>query len=150
MCPYNAITCLLKHTSWSSNSSLFAISRSHGPVPLTDSVARVNIANYMAGIRAQFIIHNLDTTPFRHEQIPLFSKAFYQKHSISKKLQISPPLKFHDFRHSGATWAFHNGVPLHHIMHHGTWKSDSVWKYIKSIPQLSSPVSSTFQRLLHS
>ena len=34
-----------------------------------------NIANYMTGIRAQFIIHNLDTIPFRHEQIQLFSKA---------------------------------------------------------------------------
>ena len=73
LCPYNAITCLLKHTSGSSNSPLFAISRSHGPVPLTDSVARRHL------------------------------------HSISTKLQISPPLKFHDFRRSGATWAFHNG-----------------------------------------
>ena len=55
LCPYNAITCLLKHTSGSSNSPLFAISRSHGPVPLTESVARRHL------------------------------------HSISTKLQISPP-----------------------------------------------------------
>ena len=114
LCPCNAVTCLLNHTSGTSNTPLFSIPRSHGPVPLTDSVARRHL------------------------------------HSISTKLHIAPPLKFHDFRRSGATWAFHNGVPLQHIMHHGTWKSDSVWKYIKSTPQLSSPVSSTFQRLLHS
>ena len=114
LCPYNAIKQLLNHTSGSSNQPLFSIPRSHGPVPLTDSVARRHL------------------------------------HSTSRKLRIVPSLKFHDFRRSGATWAFQNGVPLQDIMHHGTWKSDSVWKYIKSIPQISSPVSSTFQRLLHS
>ena len=83
LCPYNAITCLLNHTPGSSNTPLFSIPRSHGPVPLTDSVARRHL------------------------------------HSISTKLHIASPLKFHDFRRSGATWAFHNGVPLQHIMHHG-------------------------------
>ena len=34
------------------------------------------------------------------------------------------------------------------IMHHGTWQSDSVWKYIKSTPQATSPVASAFQRAL--
>ena len=113
LCPYKAIKSLLDHTPGSSNQPLFLIPRSHGSVPLTDSVARRHL------------------------------------HSISTALNISPPLKFHDFRRSGATWAFHNGVPLQDIMFHGTWKSDSVWKYIKSTPQLSSPVSSTFQRFLH-
>ena len=40
-----------------------------------NGLTAANIANYMAGIRAQFVIYNLDTTPFRHEQIQLFSKA---------------------------------------------------------------------------
>ena len=40
-----------------------------------NGLTAANIANYMAGIRAQFIIYNLDTNPFRHEQIQLFSKA---------------------------------------------------------------------------
>ena len=113
LCPYKAVKSLLHHIPGSSNQPLFRIPRSHGLVPLTDSVARRHL------------------------------------HSISKTLNIAPPLKFHDFRRSGATCAFHNGVPLQDIMFHGTWKSDSVWKYIKSTPQLSSPVSSTFQRLLH-
>ena len=34
-----------------------------------------NIANYIAGIRCQCIICDIDTTPYRHEQIQLFSKA---------------------------------------------------------------------------
>ena len=33
-------------------------------------------------------------------------------HSVSQKLEVVPPLKFHDFRHSVATWAFNNGVPF--------------------------------------
>ena len=113
LCPYKAVRQLLLHIPGSSNSPLFVIPRSHGLVPLTDSVARRHL------------------------------------HAISQKLKVSPPLKFHDFRRSGATWAFQNGVPLQDIMFHGTWKSDSVWKYIKSTPQLSSPVSSTFQQVLH-
>ena len=34
-----------------------------------------SISNYMTGIRAKCIIYDIDTTPFRHEQIQLFSKA---------------------------------------------------------------------------
>ena len=45
-----------------------------------------NIANYMAGIRAQFITYNLDTTPFRHEQIQLFVKAL----KLDRPLQPKP------------------------------------------------------------
>ena len=40
-----------------------------------NGLTAVNIANYMAGIRAQCIIYDIDTTPFRHDQIQLFSKA---------------------------------------------------------------------------
>ena len=67
---------------------------------------------------------------------------------ISAILHLTPSLKFHDFRRSDATWAFHNGVSLDYNMHHGTWKSDSVRKYIQSTPQTISPVSSTFYQLL--
>ena len=34
-----------------------------------------NIANHMAGIRSQFMIHSLETTLFQHEEIQLFHKA---------------------------------------------------------------------------
>ena len=50
---------------------------------------------------------------------------------LSLILDLSPKLTFHDFRWSGATWAFHYDVPLHQIMHHGTWKSDATWSYIR-------------------
>ena len=81
--------------------------------------------------------------------VPL-TDSVARKHlkQVSQLLGLYPHLKFHDFRRSGATWAFHQGVPLHHIMHHGTWQSDSVWKYIKSTPQATSPVASAFQRAL--
>ena len=90
--------------SGTSNDPLFLVSRSHGAVPLAESVACRHI------------------------------------HSVLQKLEIVPPLKFHYFRCSGATWAFHNWVALQHIMLHGTWKST---------PQVASPVPSTFQCLLH-
>ena len=81
--------------------------------------------------------------------VPL-TDSVARKHlkQVSQLLGFHPHFKFHDFRRSGATWAFHQGVPLHHIMHHGTWQSDSVWKYIKSTPQATSPVASAFQRAL--
>ena len=42
-----------------------------------------NIQNYMAGIRAQFILHNLDTTPFQHQQI----QYVYKSQKINRPLQ---------------------------------------------------------------
>ena len=33
-----------------------------------------NIHNYMAGLRAQFITYNLDTSPFQHQQLQFFSQ----------------------------------------------------------------------------
>ena len=38
-------------------------------------LSQSNIANHMAGIRAQFIIHGLETDPFQHDQIHLFHKS---------------------------------------------------------------------------
>ena len=58
-----------------------------------------------------------------HASIPLTdSVACRHLHSVSDGLNLSPHLTFYDFRRSGATWAFHHGVPLSQIMHHGhTW-----------------------------
>ena len=81
--------------------------------------------------------------------VPL-SDSTARKHlkRISIILKIRPTLTFHAFRHSGTTWAFVNGVPLQEIMHHGTWSSNAVWRYIQSAPLSSSVVSSTFQQHL--
>ena len=69
------------------------------------------------------------------------------KKSISALLNLSPHLTFHCFR-SATTWAFQNGVSLQEIMKHGTWSSDAVWRYIKSVPSASSQVSRAFQHHL--
>ena len=69
---------------------------------------------------------------------------------ISNKLGLQSPLTFHAFRRAGAMWTFQNGVPLEHIMKHGTWKSDAVWTYLSSTPLSTSPVSLAFQASLHS
>ena len=81
--------------------------------------------------------------------VPLADSAA-RKHlkSISIMLNISPHLTFHSFRRSATTWAFQNGVSLQAIMKHGTWSSDAVWRYIKSVPSSSSQVSHTFQQHL--
>ena len=34
-----------------------------------------NIHNYLAGVRTQFIVHNLDTSPFQNQQLQLFHKS---------------------------------------------------------------------------
>ena len=68
---------------------------------------------------------------------------------ISNHLGLSKTLKFHDFRRAGASWAFQNGVPLEHIMKHGTWRSDAIWSYLSSAPSLESPVCRAFKAALH-
>ena len=74
--------------------------------------------------------------------VPL-SDSTARKHlqKVSSSLHINPSLTFHTFRRSGTTWAFQNGVHIQDIMAHGTWSSDTVWRYIKSIPSSSTPVS---------
>ena len=37
---------------------------------------------------------------------------------------------FHDFRRSGASFAYHSHIPIQEIKRHGTWSSDCVWGYI--------------------
>ena len=83
--------------------------------------------------------------------VPL-TDSMARKHlkKISNILGLHPPLTFHAFRRAGAMWAFQNGVPLEHIMKHGTWKSDAVWTYLSSTPSATSPVSLAFQASLHS
>ena len=45
-----------------------------------------NIVNYMAGIRSQFILHGLDTAPFRDERIPLFQKSLITSRPLCPKV----------------------------------------------------------------
>ena len=81
--------------------------------------------------------------------VPL-TDSVARKHlkDISKALSLSKVLTFHDFRRGGAAWAFSQGVPLEHIMKHGTWKSDAVWTYLSSAVTTTSPVALAFQRAL--
>ena len=61
-----------------------------------------------------------------------------------------PHLTFHMFRKGGTTWAFQHGVSLQDIMAHGTWSSQAIWKYIKTVPSATSPVANSFHTILHS
>ena len=82
--------------------------------------------------------------------VPL-TDSVARKHlkQVSTVLNIHPSLTFHTFRRSATTWAFHNGVPMQHIMHQGTWSSNAVWRYIQSLPSQSSLVAQTFQSPFH-
>ena len=86
----------------------------------------------------------------RTSRIVPLTDSVARKHlkNISKLLSPTTSLTFHDFRRAGAKWAFQQGVPLEHIMKHGTWKSDAVWSYLSSTTSSSSPVSLAFQAAL--
>ena len=88
----------------------------------------------------------------RTSRIVPLTDSVARKHlkQISSLLQFNTSLTFHDFRRAGAKWAFQHGVPLEHIMKHGTWKSDAVWSYLSSSTSIASPVSLAFQAALHS
>ena len=81
--------------------------------------------------------------------VPL-TDSLARKHlkKVSNVLNISPSLTFHAFRRAGASWAFSQGIPLEHIMRHGTWKSDAIWTYLSSSTSTISPVSAAFQPAL--
>ena len=81
--------------------------------------------------------------------VPL-TDSVARKHlkDVSGSLGLNPSLTFHDFCRGGALWAFQNGVPLEHIMHHGTWKSDAIWTYLSSSVTAVSPVAFAFQQAL--
>ena len=87
--------------------------------------------------------------PRKSGLVPL-TDSVARKHlkDISRALGLQKSLTFHDFRRAGASWAFQHGVPLEHIMKHGTWKSDSVWTYLSSSVSATNPVSLAFQREL--
>ena len=55
------------------------------------------------------------------------SRARKHLKKVSHLLNLQPSLTFHDFRRAGTSWGFNHGVPLEHLMHHGTWKSNAVW-----------------------
>ena len=64
-------------------------------------------------------------------------------------LNISPVGHgFHSFRHSGATFAFDNNIPLQNIMAHGLWRSSSVWTYLQNASQAPSIIPSTFSSVI--
>ena len=49
---------------------------------------------------------------------------------VSTALSLLKPLTFHDFRRAGASWAFHDGVPIQDIQAQGMWTSQCVWRYV--------------------
>ena len=55
-----------------------------------------NIANYLTGVRAFFVVHGCDTQPFRHEQI---STVRFKRENPDLSLL---DLKFHNMQGFGA------------------------------------------------
>ena len=52
---------------------------------------------------------------------------------INTRLGLRPNFfTFHDFRRSGATFAYHSHIPIQEIRRHGTLSSGCVWGYIQS------------------
>ena len=92
----------------------------------------------------------LFVVPRSQHLVPLtYSVARKHLKDISAHLGLPKTLTFHDFCRAGASWAFQNGLPLEHIMKHGTWRSDAIWGYLSSSPTLESPVSRAFKSALH-
>ena len=53
-----------------------------------------NIANYITGIKSQCIIYDIDISPFKHEQIQLFSKALKINRPLSAIISVTNILQF--------------------------------------------------------
>ena len=51
-----------------------------------NGITSANISNYLAGIRAQFIVFNLDTVAFQHQQIQYFLKSLKINRPLQPKL----------------------------------------------------------------
>ena len=122
------------------------------PLPLLGDTPLCLIAALDSMIRLYPVSDNdpLFVIPRAHTLVPL-TDSVARKHlkDISSHLSLPKPLTFHDFCRAGASWAFQNGVPLEHIMKHGTWRSDAIWAYLSSSPTLESPVSRAFKVALH-
>ena len=122
------------------------------PLPLLGDTPLCPIAALDGMIRLYPVSDNdpLFVIPRAHTLVPL-TDSVARKHlkDISSHLGLPKPLTFHDFRRAGASWAFQNGVPLEHIMKHGTWRSDAIWAYLSSSPTPESPVSRAFKVALH-
>ena len=69
-----------------------------------------------------------------HGWIPLTDSKVRKALKISNShLGLRPNFfTFHDFRWSGATFAYQSNIPIQEIKRHGTWSSDCVWGYIQS------------------
>ena len=82
----------------------------------------------MSGLAPLLQIHNdQGWNPLTDSQVRKSLKT------INIHLGLSPRFfTFHDFRRSGATYAFYSHVPIQQIKRHGTWSLDCVWSYIQS------------------
>ena len=122
------------------------------PIPLLGDTPLCPIAALDGMIRLYPVSDNepLFVIP-RAQTLVSLTDSVARKHlkDISSHLGLPKSLTFYDFRRVGASWAFQNGVPLEHIMKHGTWHSDAIWTYLSSSPTLESPVSRAFKVALH-
>ena len=88
-----------------------------------------------------------------HEPMGLTVTSSMLRAMLRKAIGITAlePMKYtpHSLRRGGATFSYHAGVPIEHIMRHGTWKSDTVHQYLKGQQTGLAPIIHSFQKILH-
>ena len=78
--------------------------------------------------------------------IPVLRRLFHDACELAGMADVG--YTPHSLRRRGATFAYHAGVQLDSIKHHGTWRSNTVDSYLFAQPIFESPVAVSFQKLL--
>ena len=99
-------------------------------------------------IRAQKLIHSDPLFVLKSGQDKILLTTFKVGATLSKAL-IRMGLKpkdygFHCFRRSGACLPLELKVPLENIQIHGHWRSDAVWRYLKTTPKAAAVAAQGF------
>ena len=121
------------------------------PIPLLGDTPLCPIAALNRMIRLYPVSDNepLFGVPRAQGLVPLTdSVARNHLKDISLHLGLLKMLTFHDFRRAGASWAFQNGVPLEHIMKHGTG-NQMPSGHTCLLPLLLNPLSPGHSKLLY-
>ena len=68
---------------------------------------------------------------------------------ILAQLNVTIPYTLHSFRSGGASSCFHGGADPSDVKNHGTWKSNTFWKYIQPHPATSSVPKTLYNMSKH-
>jgi integrase len=69
----------------------------------------------------------------------------------AKRAGVAPPLRWHDLRHTGASWAVQSGVSLQELMVLGDWRSYTmVLRYAHLAPSQAAEAAERVAQWAHS